>query len=252
MLELKHVTKKYGGLEALKDVSLTIGKGEIVGLFGKNGAGKTTLMKCILGLTECTGEITIDGQAINRENAGKLSFCTCEHSFFPMLTAREHAEFYESYFPNFRKKRFRGMTEFFELPLNRAVGKLSAGQQNQVELILALCQGADYILLDEPFAGLDVFNREDFYKMLLGVITPEETIVLATHLIEETEGFLDRAILIDRGEVVTDVSVSDIEEQGSSLTEFLKQAVGYRSDRAGAAVEEILGEEKTDTANLPL
>ncbi|MBO4398628.1 MAG: ABC transporter ATP-binding protein [Lachnospiraceae bacterium] len=242
MLELKQVSKRYGNVvDAVKDVNLTVGQGEIIGLFGENGAGKTTLMKCILGLLGHKGEVLLDGEPVSRKNIARLSFGTCEHSFFPMLTAQEHAEFYEEHFPNFRKDRFKGLTEFFEFPIYRPLRKLSTGQQNQIEVILALCQGAEYIFLDEPFVGYDIFNREDFYKVLLGILEPTETIILSTHLIEEVEGFIDRAIMIHKGEIIGDVKVAEIEEQGDSLVEYVKKTYGYRADRVGKSLEGIMG-----------
>ena len=87
MIELHDVTKRYGTKLALDQVSLTLGPGELVGLFGENGAGKTTLIKCILGLLHCSGTVTLDGEAVSRKNLHRLSFATCEHSFFPRLTA---------------------------------------------------------------------------------------------------------------------------------------------------------------------
>lgn len=242
MLEIKNVTKRYtGGADAVNNVSLIFNQGEIVGLFGENGAGKTTLMKCILGLLRHKGEILLDGEPVTRKNIERLSFGTCEHSFFPGLTAKEHESFYASHFPKFRKDRFKGLTDFFEFPMNRPIKKLSMGQQNQMEVILALCQGADYIFLDEPFVGYDIFNREDFYKVLLGILEPTETIILATHLIEEIEGFIDRAVMLHKGVVIGDVKVSEIEEQGSTLAGCVKETYGYQPDRVGKSLEGILG-----------
>ena len=81
MLELKQLSKRYlSGTKALEDVSLTLPRGEIVGLFGENGAGKTTLMKCVLGFLKYSGDITLDGEPVTRKNIGKFSFATCEHS----------------------------------------------------------------------------------------------------------------------------------------------------------------------------
>ena len=162
MLEIKNVTKTYSGKKALDDVTLTIPQGEIIGLFGENGAGKTTLMKSVFGFIPFKGEITLDGEPITTANIARLAFATCEHSFFPNLTAKGHREFYQEHFPKFSLKRFEGLMEFFELPMNKPIRSFSTGQKNQFEVIMALCQGADYILMDEPFAGNDVFNRELF------------------------------------------------------------------------------------------
>ena len=243
MLEISHISKKYGSKEALHDVSLTLPRGQIVGLFGENGAGKTTLMKCVLGLVRHEGTVTLDGEAIGPGNIHRLSFATCEHSFFPNLTAADHQAFYRSHFPAFREKRFQALMDFFELPRKGAPSKLSTGQKNQFEVIMALSQGADYILMDEPFAGNDVFNREDFYKVLLGILTEQETVLLSTHLIEEVEGFIGRALLIHKGQLVGDVQMSELEETGEGLIDFVKRNYGYRAERIRKAISELSGDE---------
>lgn len=240
MIEIRGLSKKYHTQNALIDVSLTIDHGEIIGLFGENGAGKTTLMKSILQLIPYRGVILLDGQAISRKNIGSLSFATCEHSFFPNLTARDHMEFYKDHFETFREKRFSGLMDFFSLPMNKAIRHFSTGQQNQFEVIMALCQGADYILMDEPFAGNDVFNREDFYKVLLGILEPEETILLSTHLIEEVENFISRAILLHEGKIIGDVNTGELEEDGMSLMQYIKKAYAYQNDRVSKAIEEMV------------
>ena len=242
MIELKNVCKSYSGKKALDEVSLTLPRGEIIGLFGENGAGKTTLLKSILGLQSYHGTITLDGEPITKRNIAKISFATCEHSFFPNLSAAGHRDFYREHFPNFSEKRFKGLMEFFELPMNKALRHFSAGQKNQFEVILALCQGADYILMDEPFAGNDVFNREDFYKVLLGILEPDETVLLSTHLIEEVSDFIGRAILIHKGQILGDVSVSQLEEDGETLMGYVKERFHYRGDRVSRALDEISGE----------
>lgn len=243
MIEIKGLTKKYNLKTALKDVDLTLPRGEIVGLFGENGAGKTTLLKCILGFVKYTGTITLDGEPITRKNIAKLSFATTEHSYFPDITAGAHKEFYSLHFPNFSEKRFDGLMQFFELPKYKDLRHFSTGQKNQFEVILALSQGADYIIMDEPFAGNDVFNREDFYKVLLGIMEPHETIILSTHLLEEVENFISRAVLIREGRIVGDVSSIDLQEEGKSLIGFVKETYNYRADRVSKILSDLTGEE---------
>jgi len=244
MIELTSVSKTYpGGTQALKDVSLRLHRGELIGLFGENGAGKTTLMKCILGFLRYEGEITLDGAPIDRKNIETLSFATCEHSWFPGLTAQGHREFYRDHFPKFRERRFDGLMDFFALPMNKPIRNFSTGQKNQFEVILALCQGADFILMDEPFAGNDIFNREDFYKVLLGILEPTETVLLSTHLISEVSDFIGRAILLRRGEVVGDTQTLDLQEQNMTLMDYVKSTYHYRPDRVSKALGDITGEE---------
>ena len=243
MLELQNVSKSYAGKKALNNVNLQIPQGEIIGLFGENSAGKTTLMKCILRLLRYSGKITLDGEPITHKNIARISFATCEHSYFPGLSPLEHKEFYREHFPKFSEKRFDSLMKFFDLPGKKVLSSFSTGQKNQFEVILALSQGADYILMDEPFAGNDIFNREDFYKVLLGILEPNETVFLSTHLIEEVSDFIGRAILIHKGEIIGDVSVMELEEEGKDLVSFIKETYQYRADRVREALEELTEEE---------
>ena len=243
MLELKSISKKYGVTRALKDVSLTLPQGQIVGLFGENGAGKTTLMKCILGLLSHGGTITLDGASINEKNIERLSFATCEHSFFPALSPKGHRDFYQAHFPRFNDKRFHALMDFFELPMNKPLRAFSAGMKNQFEVVMALSQGADYILMDEPFAGNDVFNREDFYKVLLGILEEHETVLLSTHLLEEVQHFISRAVLIRKGELVGDCTIEALEEQGKDLMSYVKETYRYQGDRVSRVLCDVNDEE---------
>lgn len=248
MVEITGLSKRYwgrtGAKNALNGVSLTIPQGEIIGLFGENGAGKTTLMKCILNLVHYEGSIQLDGEKIGKDNIQRFSFATCEHSFFPNLNAVAHRDFYKMHFPGFSEKRFEGLMDFFRLSLRKPLRSFSAGQQNQFEVIMALCQGADYIIMDEPFVGNDVFNREDFYRLLLGILEPHETILLSTHLIEEVASFVGRAVLLRQGKVVGDVNVLELEEQGRNLMEYVRDAYHYQGDRVSKSLQQITGEEE--------
>lgn len=239
MIEMKNVSKKYKDKTALSNCSLQIPKGQIIGLFGANGAGKTTFMKCLLGYLSFEGEITLDGKKIDGNNIYKLSFATGDHSFFPSITASDHKWFYQMQFPNFNEKRYEALMEFFELPTNKKISEFSLGQQNQFEVVLAMSQGAEYIIMDEPFAGNDVFNREDFYEVLTRVVNEDETIIVSTHLIEEIADYIDRAILIRKSEIIDDLSVKEIEESGRTLIEIVKERYDYRADRINKAIGEM-------------
>lgn len=239
MIEVKNVSKKYKDKVALSNCSIQIPKGQIIGLFGANGAGKTTLMKCVMGFLTFEGEITLDGKKIDGSNISKLSFATGDHSFFPAVTADDHKWFYKTQFPMFNEKRYNALMEFFELPTKKKIGEFSLGQQNQFEVVLAISQGAEYIFMDEPFAGNDVFNREDFYEVLVSVLDKDETVIISTHLIEEIADYIHRAILIRKSEIIDDLSVADIEGSGRSLIEIIKERYDYRADRIRKAVDQM-------------
>ena len=244
MIVLQQVSKRFGRKQALDGITLTLPQGEIIGLFGENGAGKSTLMKCILGLIPCSGSVTLDGEPISPKNIARLSYATTEHSFFPGLSAAGHRDFCREHFDTFNDRRFKALMDFFALPMNKPVRFLSTGQKNQFEVTLALSQGADYILLDEPFSGSDIFNREDFYKVLLGILEPHETVILSTHLIDEVEHFVGRALLLREGKLVGDTTTLALEEQGIGLVDYVKATYAYRSDRVSKALRELNGEEE--------
>lgn len=239
MIEIKNVSKRYKDRQALSGCSLRIPRGQRIGLFGANGAGKTTLMKCMMGFLKYDGEITVDGEKNRGKSIQKLAFATGDHSFFPSVTAEAHREFYKMEFPKFNEKRYEALMEFFQLPANKKISEFSLGQQNQFEVLLAISQGADYIIMDEPFAGNDVFNREDFYEVMMRVLTEEETVIISTHLIEEIADYIDRAILIRNGKIVDDLNADEIEESGRTLIDIVKEKYDYRSDRINKAVSNM-------------
>lgn len=240
MLEITELGKYYvGGVPALKKVDLTLRPGEIVALLGENGAGKSTLMRCILGLTlPSMGQVLLDGEPITPGRRTRLAYATSEHSFFGYLTADKHRELYREIYPKFDEKRWDMLMEFFELPRHTALRKLSVGQKNQFELLAALSQGAEYILLDEPFAGSDLFNRADFYKLLVGMLREDECVLLSTHLVDEVKHLVDRAVLLQKGEIAAEVTAAELEEQNVDLVQWMKDTCGYRSGRAAWALEE--------------
>ncbi|MCI9597397.1 MAG: ABC transporter ATP-binding protein [Firmicutes bacterium] len=239
MIEVRNVSKRYKEKVALSNCNVQIPKGQVIGLFGANGAGKTTLMKCVMGFLTFEGEITLDGKKIDGSNISKLSFATGEHSFFPSITADDHKWFYKAQFPMFNEKRYDALMEFFELSAKKKISEFSLGQQNQFGVVLAISQGAEYIFMDEPFAGNDVFNREDFYEVLVSVLNENETVIISTHLIEEIADYIDRAILIRKSEIIDDLSVKDIEGSGRSLIEIIKEKYDYRADRIRKAVDQM-------------
>ena len=196
-------------------------------------------MKCIMGFLTFEGEITLDGKKIDQSNISRLSFATGDHSFFPSITADDHKWFYKMHFPMFNEKRYDALMEFFELPTRKKISEFSLGQQNQFEVVLAISQGADYVFMDEPFAGNDVFNREDFYEVLVSVLNKDETVIISTHLIEEIADYITRAILIRKSEIIDDLSVADIEASGKSLIEIVKEKYNYRQDRIRKAVDQM-------------
>lgn len=245
MLEIKDARVSYGINTGIREVSLDFRPGEIVGLFGENGAGKTTLMNAILGFVPLSsGKITLDGEKIARKDMTRISIASSEHTLFPQFTARKQRDFFKTFFPRFNDKRYEFLMKFFDLPDNMQYRSLSTGQKNQLETIFALSQGADYIFLDEPFAGNDIFNREDFYKILLGILEPTECLVISTHLIEEIKHFVGRVILIHKTRIVGDKTIEELENEETDLISWMRAVYHHDEGHVGKVLQDLRKEKE--------
>lgn len=225
VIELKYVDKRFpvsNALMYLKDI--TINKGEIVGILGENGSGKTTLLKAIMGIGEVRdGEIRIDGKPA-AEQYSRMAFMTEEGSFLPNMTPLNYAKFLAEFFPRFDLSYYDELLRAYELPANRKIKTMSKGQKMKLELCAGLAKKADYLIMDEPFVGKDIFSREDSLKRIIEGLTGDETVLITTHLIDEIENAIDRAIVIHKGLIRADVYMDDIREQGRSLADVMLEA----------------------------
>lgn len=140
------------------------------------------------------------------------------------------------------------LLDFFQLPKGQARAGLSTGQKNQLEVILALSQGADYILMDDPSRATTYSTGRTSTRCCWAFWSPRRTVLLSTHLLEEVEHFISRAVLLRQGEIVGDVSALTLEEEGRSLLDFVKETYHYRADRVSRALSQLMGEEGEDRA----
>lgn len=131
------------------------------------------------------------------------------------------------------------MTDYFKINMEHDLRTFSTGQKAQFETILALCQGADYIFLDEPFAFSDIFVREEFYKLLLGILEPTETLMLSTHLVDDIKNFAGRVILLEAGKLIGDIRTDEFDEDGIDLKDWLKKKCNWDETKAIKALDEL-------------
>jgi len=202
------VTKRYGAVRAVDDVSLSLEEHRVYGLLGRNGAGKTTLMSLLTGQDFASeGRIEVFG-ATPVEHAGVLQqLCFIRESqrypddFKPKHVFRSAPWF----FPNWDAAFAERLVGEFRLPLNRPIKKLSRGQLSAVGVIVGLASRAPLTFFDEPYLGLDAAARQLFYDRLLADIAERpRTIVLSTHLIDEVSDLLEHVLVIDQGRLVVD------------------------------------------------
>ena len=234
MLELQNVTKRYGKKLVLDDVSIQFKKGEITCLLGLNGVGKSTTMKAIMRLIPInSGQITIDGEKISSKNIDKIAYIPDVPIHDLGWTAPQNLEFAKVFYPNFDLKKAQRLIQYLKLPCDKKLKELSRGNLARFNLIVGLCQHADYLLLDEPFSGIDVFTREAFIKALKSEFLEEgQTVVITTHEIDEIQNIADTVILLEEGQVFKAFSKAEAESEGLSVIEkmrILYQAGGERS-----------------------
>jgi ABC-2 type transport system ATP-binding protein len=244
MLSIQGVTKFYGGTAALHNITITLRRGEVVGLFGANGAGKTTLLKTVMGLLPLYGGwVTLDDGRIEGRVYEKIGLITEEGSFFAAMTPRDHGEFYAAMLPRFDSQRFGRLLDFFRLNPMKKARTLSRGQRAMLEIAIGMSRGADYILMDEPFLGKDIFTRRDFLKLMITLLAPDEGVLIATHQVEEIEMYITRAVVLHGGKVAGDVSMDDLSERGERLVDYIKVCCGYddaRSDEWLSGLSEVI------------
>jgi len=224
VIELKYVDKRYPTSNALLYINgLTIPKGEIVGILGENGSGKTTLLKSIMGIGELlNGEIIIEGKPV-AEQYERMAFITEEGSYLPHQTPRKYARFLADFFPRFDLEYFNELLRRYELPSDRRIGTFSKGQKMKLEISAGLAKRADYIFMDEPFVGKDIFARRESLKLMMSGLQGDETLLITTHLIDEIENVIDRVVILHKGLIRQDLYIDDIREAGKSLADVMQE-----------------------------
>ncbi|MBY2476752.1 ABC transporter ATP-binding protein [Clostridioides difficile] len=233
MIEIKNVSKTYKRMQglkirkidALKSVSFNIEKGKITALLGINGVGKSTMLKAIAGLISIdSGEILIDGAKINEKIYNKLAFVPDVESHFSNTTIKETFEFMEIFYPKWNKEKSKEMMNIFKLDEDEIIDNLSKGNIARVKLILGFCQDPEYILLDEPFTGIDLFKREEFIGVIAQYMEENQAIIITTHEIVEIESLVDEVIILDEGKIITSFNAEELRErEGKSILDKMRE-----------------------------
>lgn len=210
-IEIKNVTKRFGAVKALDDVSVCFGDNRIFGLLGNNGAGKTTLMNIITNrLYPDSGRVSIDGEAVsdNDRALGRI-FMMGEQNLYPddMKVIRAF-QVTSAFYPDFDMARANDLSVKFGLNAKKKITALSTGYASIFRLVLALSVGAPYLLLDEPVLGLDAQHRDMFYRELMAQYAEKPcTIVVSTHLIQEIQNLVEHAVIIKDGLIIRDAPI---------------------------------------------
>ncbi len=218
-LQLQHVTKKYKDFTAVNDLNFTIEKGEIFGLIGQNGAGKTTTFRMILDLQETTaGTITWDGKSVNAINRDVLGYLPEERGIFPTMKVEDQLYFFGE-LRGMKKAELKKEIDFwisrFELEEKRKdkAETLSKGNQQKVQLIASFIHKPQFLILDEPFSGLDPVNKDLLKDAILLLKEQGTTILFSSHQMDNVEELCDHLCLLKRGVSLFSGSLLDLKKQ---------------------------------------
>ncbi len=224
MLELKNVTKRYGKKTVLDDVSIQFNKGQITCLLGLNGVGKSTTMKAIMRLIPInTGQILIDGAPITQKNINQLAYVPDIPIHDLGWTVIQNLNFAQIFYEGFDLEKAQRMIKFFKVPYDKKLKELSKGNLARFNIIVGICQNSPYLLLDEPFSGIDVFTRQSFINVLKSEFLEEnQTVIITTHEIDEIQDIADHVILLEDGQVFANFSKSEAENDGLSIVEKMR------------------------------
>ena len=231
MIEIKNVVKKYGEKRALDDVSFTIDDGEIFAFIGRNGAGKTTLIKAITGIHDFDeGDILINGKSIKKEPMA----CKKEMAYVP-----DNPELYENMraidFVNFvcdmyevplevREKNIKKYADMFDLTdnMNDTIGSFSHGMKQKVALIAALSHEPKFLVMDEPFVGLDPKAVADVKEVMREMVKNGGVVFYSTHILEVAEKLCSKVAIIKSGKLMKVGSMKDVKGDKSLENVFLE------------------------------
>src|SRR5512135_3177170 len=211
-VETRAVSRQYGYVPALRAVSLDIGQGEFVALFGHNGAGKTTLLRLIAThLRPSSGTIRIFGNDVPACGPGikrRIGLLTHENYLYPELTIQENLQFYARLFSIDDEESYQDLVDYFGLRrwYTAGVGTLSFGLRKRADLVRALLHRPDLILLDEPFAGLDIRTCDLLVDHFRSQKEEGKTVLLSSHSREWIEKLCDRELVFDKGTIIHDIS----------------------------------------------
>jgi len=231
LVSARNVSKNYGDLRAVDDVSFDIEKGCITGLIGPNGAGKTTLLKALLGLTDCQGSLLVLGLDPFRQRKELMqNICfIADVAILPRwIRVYQLLDFVEAVHSHFSREKAEALLANTKISAKAKVRELSKGMVTQLHLSIITAIDAKLLILDEPTLGLDIIFRKDFYSNLLGDYFDEErTIIITTHQVEEIENLLTNIMFINNGRIVLDASMDALPERYVELL-----ASGENADQA--------------------
>ena len=225
LLECKNLSKHFGPVKALDNISLSVGCGRIVGLLGPNASGKSTFIKiCNHLLTPTSGEIRISGFHPGVESKKIVSYLPERNYLNDWMKVSDIISFFSDFYSDFSKEKAYDMLKKLSIHAGDRLKTMSKGTKEKVQLILVMSREAQLYLLDEPIGGMDPAARDYILDTIIGNYSENATVILSTHLISDIEKVLDEVIFLREGQIVLHQTVDEIrEETGKSVDSLFRE-----------------------------
>ena len=225
LLQIEDLSKHYGMVNALENISLSLPAGRIVGLLGPNGSGKTTLIKLIAGLmTPSSGTILIDGKPIGPETKAIVSYLPDRIYFNENQRVSDLILLYKDFYDDFDEQTAQTILDDLNINIKKKFNTLSKGTKEKVQLALVMSRRAKLYLLDEPIAGVDPAARDYILTTIISNYHRDATILISTHLISDVEQVLDDYLFLHNGHIIQQGSAKEQKEAtGQTLDELFRE-----------------------------
>jgi ABC-type multidrug transport system ATPase subunit len=244
LCEVRHLTKSFGSVRALDDVTLGIPRGSVVGLVGKNGSGKTTLLRHLVGFyLPSAGDAVTLGRPSAELGAGELArigFAQQEPRFIDWMSVGHHVRYVASFYPRWDRDLEARLMAELELDPRARVGTLSPGNAQKLGLLLAVAHHPELLLLDEPVNALDPIARERFLAFLLAEVREEgTTAVISSHVLRDVEAVVDWLICLDGGRLAVSASFDELRERYEEWVVTSREPLPERFDEPFVLRQEV-------------
>lgn len=225
MIEVVGFKKKFRRKKVLENITFNVKKGEITALLGLNGVGKSTLLKIIMGLVkQDQGEVLFNGEKLNYNTYENIAFVPDVLNTYGDMKIKDAFEYMSMMYEKWDMDKAYEMLKDFKLTDDLKINKLSKGNIARVKLILGFARHPEYLLLDEPFSGIDIFTREKFIESLIGYMDNNIGILLTTHELKEVENIVDKVVFLSDGNIKIEFYVEDVREnEGLSMVEKIRE-----------------------------
>ncbi len=225
ILRCTNLSKSYGKVRALDNVTLTLEGGKIIGLLGPNGSGKTTMIKLINGLlTPDSGTITVCGNKPGVKTKAEVAYLPDSIYLNNWMKVRQIVSYFQDFYADFRPYLAYEMLEKLGISPDQRLKSLSKGNKEKVCLILTMSRNAKLYVLDEPIAGVDPAARDYVISTIINNYNPDAAVLISTHLIADIEQVLDEVVFLQNGKVQLQASVDQIrEEKGMSVDQLFRE-----------------------------